>query len=271
MSQYDAETTLSRRPAGSSDERNVWEGRVSGAWNIGENPNGGYLIAIVQRALSELAPQHPDPMTLTVHYLRPGVPESPCEVHGELLRSGRTLSTLRGTLLQEGKIRLEVLAGFGDLGMRPAAPDLTLAAPTIPPPERCVRRSGDEQGVALPLLDRVDVLLHPDQAKAGSAGKAEVSGWIRFVDGRDADAASLVLFADAYPPSVFGLLGLVGWVPTLELTVHVRRRPARGWILGRFTTTDLADGRMVEDGALWDSEGHLVAQSRQIALVIARD
>ncbi len=262
MNQYDTETALTRR----SDD--VWEGRVSAAWNIGDNPNGGYLIAIVQRALAELAPQHPDPLTLTVHYLRPGAPDTPCEVHGELLRTGRTLSTLRGTLLQEGKTRLEVLAGYGDLGSAPAAPGLTLTAPEIPAPEQCVRRSGDEQGVVLPLLDRVDVLLHPDQAKAGSAGRAEVSGWIRFVDGRNADAAALVLFADAFPPSVFGLLGLVGWVPTLELTVHVRRRPVGGWILGRFATTDLADGRMVEDGALWDSQGNLVAQSRQIALVI---
>lgn len=39
------------------------------------------------------------------------------------------------------------------------------------------------------------------------------------------------------------------------------------WMRGRFVTHDLADGRLVEDGALWDSEGRLIAQSRQLALL----
>jgi acyl-CoA thioesterase len=56
-------------------------------------------------------------------------------------------------------------------------------------------------------------------------------------------------------------------VPTIELTVHVRRRPAPGWMLGQFRTLDLIDGRLIEDGVLWDSAGNLVAQSRQLALV----
>ena len=66
---------------------------------------------------------------------------------------------------------------------------------------------------------------------------------------------------------MFGLLGMVGWVPTIELTVHVRRRPSPGWMLGRFTANDLVDGRLIEDGALWDAAGNLVAQCRQLSLV----
>jgi len=101
----------------------------------------------------------------------------------------------------------------------------------------------------------------------GAAGRARLSGWIRFIDGRAPDALACLLMADAFPPAVFGLLGMVGWVPTLELTVHLRRRPAPGWLLGQFWSHDLSDGRVVEDGALWDATGQLVVQSRQLALV----
>lgn len=260
MSQFDLETRL--EPVGAQ----AWSGHVHPEWNIASNPNGGYLLALAVAALREAVPAHPDPLSVTVHYLRPGLPGEPCRVDVQVLRSGRTLSTSRATLSQAGEPRLEVLAACGDLASA-TEPRLTVEPAAIPPPEDCLLRSGDEQGVALPILDRLEVRLHPDEARAGAAGRAQVSGWIRFRDGRAPDSLAAVLFADAFPPAVFGLLGLVGWVPTVELTVHVRRRPAPGWMLGRFNTVDMIDGRIIEDGALWDSEGNLIVQSRQLALV----
>jgi acyl-CoA thioesterase len=65
-------------------------------------------------------------------------------------------------------------------------------------------------------------------------------------------------------------MGPVGWVPTIELTVHVRRRPAGGWVLARFECDDVEGGRMIESGTLWDSTGAVVARSRQLGLVLAR-
>lgn len=265
MSQYIADTELG--PLG--DGR--WQGTVSDAWNIGGNPNGGYLVSLVMRALRTLGP-HQDPLSVTTHYLRPGSPGEPCVVEAELVRTGRTVTTARGRLIQDGKERLEVVAALGDLGDGADAtgPALTIEPPSLPPPEDCPVRSADEQGVALPLLDRLDIRIHPDQVRAGEAGAAEMSGWIRLADGAAPDTMSLAMFADAFPPSLFGLLGVVGWVPTIELTVHVRRRPAPGWIMGRFRTDDLLDGRMIESGALWDQTGALVAQSRQLGLLLNR-
>ncbi len=268
MSHFDDETRL--QPAASDS----WSGTVHPAWNIGDNPNGGYLLSLAMSALRQQLAQHPDPFSVTVQSLKPGLGGRPCAIDTRVLRSGRGLSTARATLTQEGAVRLEVLAALGDLGGNAASPaaaaELTIPPPRIPSPDHCVGRSGAEQGVLLPILDRLDIRLHPDEAQAGKAGRPQVSGWIRFIDGRAPDTLALLLFADAFPPSMFGLLGAVGWVPTIELTVHVRRRPAPGWVLGQFRTTDLADGRMIEDGWLWDSEGRLVAQSRQLALLRLR-
>jgi hypothetical protein len=36
----------------------------------------------------------------------------------------------------------------------------------------------------------------------------------------------------------------------------------------RFTTDVLVDGYLNEDGAVWDSEGQLVVQSRQLGLLL---
>lgn len=246
-------------------DEDSFTGQVQPAWNIGANPNGGYLLALAARALQLRTPQQPDALSITAHYLRPGLADQPCRIDTQLLRSGRSLSTLRATLRQDGDARLELLAATGRLG--DAAPLLTLPRPPMPPPEDCLPRSAPAQGVELPILQRLDVRLHPDDARPGAAGRAELRGWIRFTDGRAPDALACLLLADAFPPAVFGLLGMVGWVPTIELTVQMRRRPAPGWMLGRFWSHDLSDGRVIEDGALWDSAGQLVLQSRQLALV----
>ncbi|HEV7624932.1 MAG TPA: thioesterase family protein, partial [Streptomyces sp.] len=68
----------------------------------------------------------------------------------------------------------------------------------------------------------------------------------------------------ALPPTAFEL-GLRGWVPTVELTVHVRARPASGPLRVSVSTVNLAGGYLEEDVQIWDSADRLVAQSRQLA------
>ncbi len=271
MSLFDDDTgvtPLGPLPDG-PDTAAAFAGHVHASWNIGANPNGGYLLALAAQALRQCTPGQPDPLSISVHYLRPGLAGLPCRIETQVLRSGRTLSTVRATLTQQGSARLELLAAMGDLGPPGAAaqPLLTRTMPDIPPPEACRTRSALAQGVDLPILQRLDVRLHPDEAMPGAAGQARVSGWIRFADGRAPDALACLLMADAFPPALFGLLGMVGWVPTIELTVHLRRRPAPGGLLGQFWSHDVCDGRVVEDGALWDASGQLVVQSRQLALL----
>ena len=262
MSQYDTETAVSQQ-----SER-VWAGTLSRDWNIGDNPNGGYLVSIALNALRQSV-SHPDPVSVTTHYLRPGIALQPFEVKVDILRTGRTLSTARATLTQNNKTCLEVLSVFGDLTQNPGIDSiLKIPAPSATEPKECEQRSGDAQGIDLPILDRLDTRLQP--VNTTDNPRAEINGWIRFLDGRDPDVNALLLFSDAFPPSLFNVLGVIGWVPTIELTVHVRKRPAPGWIQTQFRTEDLHQGRMIENGLLWDSQGDLVAQSRQIGLVMKK-
>lgn len=264
---FDRETAVS--PAG-----DAWSARISDAYNIGDNPNGGYLMAVALRAMRaelgrvDASLDQDDPMTLTAHFLRPGLPDADAVIDAEVLKLGRSISTARATVRQDGKTRLEMLAGFGDLSLGPTDHEITVAPPELPPPDRCVDRAALAQGVTLPLLGRVEVRVPEDQVELGTGGVATMSGWIRFADGRPADSLALALFADAYPPSLFTTLGSIGWVPTLEMTVQVRRRPAEGWVMATFETDDLAGGRMIETGTLWDVNGELVARSRQLGMLL---
>ena len=132
----------------------AFAGQVSPAWNIGANPNGGYLLALAAQALRQRTPAQPDPLSITVHYLRPGLSGQPCRIDTQLLRSGRTLSTVRATLAAGRPAAPGAAGGDGPPG-RPeaaAAPLLTLPPPDMPPPEACPGRSAPAQGVGLPIL-----------------------------------------------------------------------------------------------------------------------
>src|SRR5690606_15924769 len=53
----------------------------------------------------------------------------------------------------------------------------------------------------------------------------------------------------------------------VELTWHMRAMPAPGWLTVIASGRLIADGWFDEDAEVWDSQGRLVAQSRQIARV----
>ncbi|MEU8653787.1 thioesterase family protein [Streptomyces sp. NPDC048737] len=269
-SEFDRDTAVTLREPG------VYDTELSAGWTIFGAVNGGYLLAVLGRALADALP-HGDPFTVTAHYLsasRPG----PAVVRTETVRAGRTVSTGQASLFQyddNGREveRIRVLASYGDLGALPDDVRTSARPPAFPPIGRCF---GPEDGPApapdadqQPIAERLMLKLDPSTvgwALGQPSGKGEMRAWFGLADGRDADPLSLLLAVDALPPTAFDL-GIAGWVPTIELTVHVRCRPAPGPLRVSLTTRNLAGGFLEEDGEVWDSEDRLVAQSRQLARV----
>ena len=162
MQQYDSDTQA--QPI----EDGRWRVHISAAWNIGDNPNGGYLVSLVTAAMrAQMADQrHPDPVSITTHFLRPGVANEDAEVEVNVVRTGRLFTTLRGTLRCQGKERVEVLCTFADVEVGAGVEQvIEVASPELPAPEDCILRSGDAQGIHLPIMSRLEVMLHPDQAQ----------------------------------------------------------------------------------------------------------
>jgi len=254
---------------------NHWRMTLVPHWNIGENPNGGYLLACLLRSMATLVPDTPDPIAVTTHYLRPGLPGSVADMQARVVRFGRRTATVTGTMEQEGKPRISCTATFGILDNLDTDNDsatkrnLAITPPDLPPPDKCTTRSELAQAVSLPIMDRLDIRIDPQYAESGGHDEAVITGWVRFSDQRPADLLALHLFCDAFPPSVFTLHGPIGWVPTIELSVHTRRHPHPGWIKGAFNVGDLAGNLFIEDGVLWDENDQLVARSRQLQMILS--
>jgi MFS family permease len=78
--------------------------------------------------------------------------------------------------------------------------------------------------------------------------------------------SSIYAMVDAAAPAVLEL-GEPGSA-TIELTVHVRAQPAPGWLACRALTRHVIGGFHEEDFEIWDAAGNLVAQSRQLAMLL---
>jgi hypothetical protein len=251
----------------------LFETTVHRLWSVGDKPNGGYLLALLGRAARVAARRAGAPewevVSASITYLRPPA-LAPATVRTTLLRSGRTAAHVRAVLAQDGDDLVDAVLVLGDLPEEPAVRYDGTPAFHAPEPDDCVRLTPKmPTGVYVGILDVLDQRLDPatipfaaSPLRAGTP--AELRGWTRFADGREPDPLSLLFFADAIPPATL-MIGSTGWVPTLQMSAYVRARPAPGWLGIRMTAGLVADGMVDETCVLWDSRGHMVAQSTQLA------
>ncbi|MEV6262820.1 thioesterase family protein [Streptomyces sp. NPDC051784] len=265
-SEFDRDTAVTLR------EEGVYDAELSAGWTIIHAVNGGYLLAMLGRALGEALP-HSDPFSVSAHYLTASVP-GPAVIRTQVVRTGRTLSTGQASLFQYAEDgseveRIRVLATYGDLDGLTDEVRTAAVPPAMPPLEGCLGTSDGTAAIpgSSAITERLDIKLDPATvgwAIGAPSGKGEMRGWFGLADGRDPDPLSLLLTVDALPPTSFEL-GLKGWTPTIELTAHIRCRPAPGPLRVSITTRNLAGGFLEEDADVWDSADRLVAQSRQLA------
>lgn len=260
-----------------------WGARVDPSWWIIQGPNGGYVAAIVLRAVvAEVADPGRPPRSATFHYLRSPT-GGPAEVRVDVERAGRTVTNVTARLVQDGRTCVVALVALGagretpvdfddDGGRLPAGADgVTVALPEdIEPapvdPERMV-----------PMRDHYEMrwALGDPPFRPGPGPVARCGGWMRLHGQAAVDEIALVAMADAWLPPVFSRTAMPLAVPTIDLSVHFRGRPAPhadggadGWVLGEFASPVGRDGYLVETGRLLDRTGRLLAEVRQTAFVL---
>lgn len=243
---------------------------IQAGWDIMEITNGGYLMAMAGRAMTD-ASDGRHLVSLTGHFMNPGM-AGPAEIEVERLKSGRSYTTSRAVLSSEGKPLLSVTGSLANPASTGTAPSLlTGSPPSLPDPDDCAKAaSSDAAPFPPPIVDRVDLRVHPDDASGAlgqPTGEALFRGWFRLLDDELIDELAIVLTSDIFPPAIFNTDHPMTWTPTLDLTVHIRNPGPHQWLACKFQTRFVTGGFLEEDGEIWDEKGNLVALSRQLAVV----
>jgi len=251
--------------------------RLGDGWWIGPGPNGGYMAAVMLRAITA-ATNDPAraPRSLTVHYVRRPA-RGVADIHSTIERAGRSLSTVSARLVQDGRVVAVAVAALSE----PRRTGRVLALPPgrmpdVLPLARAERWRQREGTPAAGFHEQFEMRWAvPERPWSGST-TARAAAWIRLAEPAAIDAAVVALYADALPPAVFSAVRDwedVGPVPTVDLTVHFRTPlPLTGFAVGdfllcHFTSRVLSEGFLEEDGEIWTADGRLVAQSRQLAVL----
>jgi acyl-CoA thioesterase len=250
----------------------TYEGSVVGHWWTPRGPLGGYVMALMLRAM-ELAVADPRRMarSLTMHFLRPPA-AGPVALQTTIERAGRSLSSVSGRLEQEGELMGIAIGAFSTPWESPLLDDAEMPA-VAPPDGRVTTRRGIPDAAPPPFLDRMVFQRRFGSELFSGADHAEVGGWLGLREERPIDAAALAILCDAWFPAPWTRLRTLAPAPTVDLTIHFRAPlPVDdGLLLGRFRTRLVRDGFFEEDGELWASDGTLVAQSRQLGLLIGAE
>jgi len=269
---FDGDTAVWLRRSSATERE--FGAEVSPDWRAGRGPHGGYIAAMLLRALTETVAE-PDraPRSLTIHFARAPRPGA-VSIGTVLERTGRSLSTLSARMEQDGRLIALALAAFSVLWSAPEIADL--APPAVAPADPS-REAGTMLALGGPPFTR-HLVVQPRTGGvpfSGSAQPMDIAAWIGLVPPRPIDALSLAFFSDALMPALFARLTEPVVVPTVDLTVHFRAPLARAadrhrdeLCLAHMSTRVIHEGFFEEDGVIWAADGTVLAQSRQLAIVL---
>ena len=243
---------------------------MSERWWVGRGPNGGYVAAVVLRAILAATGTERPPRSLTVQF--PRAPKAgPVELAVTVEREGSRATFVSARLEQGGEVQATALAvlstdwaegGFSELEMPDAGE----------PGEMNPVEPSDRPGAPRMLQN---YLVRPALGeRAFSGGPARNGAWIRTREPRLLDAPLAAALLDTWFPAPFIRVDSPRPAPTIDYTVHFRAplpppgATAEDPYLVAFRSGLVRDGFFEEDGELWSADGVLLAQSRQLALLL---
>ncbi|HET6736515.1 thioesterase family protein [Mycobacterium sp.] len=267
----------------------VYEGELNEHWTIGPKVHGGAMLALCANAARmehsrglgapparSVGGERSDkgdvqPIAVSGNFLWAPDP-GPMQLQTTVRKRGRRISLIDVELNQGDRTAVRAAVTLGDpehhvpplLSVNPVVP---LMQPEPPPGLEPI-------GPGHPMADIVH-LAHGCDIRPSlttftprtDGGPPIIEYWVR-PKGTPPDVLFALLCGDVSAPVTFGV-NRTGWAPTVQLTAYLRALPADGWLRVLCTTVQIGQDWFDEDHIVVDCEGHIVVQSRQLAMVPA--
>ena len=242
---------------------------------VGNTPHGGYLMALMHKALTKILP-HSTAISSSVQYLD-RIDAKTFELEVETFKTSRGSSSGIVKLKQDDKICTTFTGTCSDFKFMKGYDGLQKPLPSIfneSGKKDYIKMNYDKisKGFTPAFIQQLECLIHPDHAwwnrdSNDQNNEARCSAFLE-MQGGIPDQFCLSFYSDILPPVVSNKYGPLGWIPTITLTTHIRQLPSTSELYADFKATDINKGYFEQDCNIWDLNGNLVASSRQLTRIL---
>ncbi|AEV71737.1 hypothetical protein MycrhN_1113 [Mycolicibacterium rhodesiae NBB3] len=258
----------------------VYDGVLNEHWTIGEKVHGGAMLALCANAARTEHGEDVQPIAISGNFLWAPDP-GPMRLTTTVRKRGRRVSLIDVELHQgdrtgdersreEQKVAVRASVTLGEPEHH--VPPLLSVNPVIPlmqpepPPGLEPIGPGHRMADIVHLAHGCDIRPSLTTMEPRSdGGPPVIEYWVR-PKGVAPDVLFALLCGDVSAPVTFGV-NRFGWAPTVQLTAYLRALPADGWLRVLCTTVQIGQDWFDEDHIVVDSEGRIIVQSRQLAMV----
>ncbi|XID74683.1 thioesterase family protein [Alkanindiges sp. WGS2144] len=195
------------------------------------------------------------------------------ELQAQVLRTGKSVTTIQVLLIQQGQVQAVLVASFGAARESIINIQGEHTAPIYKAPEQC-QALPFIPGITPAFLQHFDALWAEGALPFSGAKQPDFGGWMRFKDHANISSIQLphlLVLDDMWPPAVLPMYDRIAPSSSLnwnfELITMPEQTSAASWWQYQVKTDYAADGYAYTQAKIWDEQGNLVALSRQTVTV----
>jgi len=243
-------------------------------WLQGRTIYGGLVAGILMyKALCTINDASKRLLSTSITFVGP-VQLAKVKLTAEILRQGKSVTTIEVRLWQDDAVQSILVASFGVPRTSKIIVQQEKQAPEFPSVDSLTITQLPES--APQCIQQMDLAWVSGQFPCTNSPQPDFSGWFRFNsnfhENRLMNVADLMVAFDMWPPGILPMLDQMA--PASSLTWHVTyihplETTLYDWMKYRVFTDSAADGYSTEYAHLWDHNDRLIAISRQTITVFA--
>ena len=243
-------------------------------WLQGRTVYGGLVAAmLIHKARFTIADSSKKLLNCSVTFVGP-VQQSPVKLTAEILRQGKSVTSIEVRLWQDDAVQSILLASFGALRDSEIHVNQEISAPDYSPVSEL--RIFSDNPLAPECMKQFELAWGEGKYPFSASEQPDFGGWFRFNshihENRCATEADLLALFDVWPPGVLPLFNMPA--PASSLTwqitfLHSTNYQLQDWLKYKVVTDFAENGYATEYAHVWDAKNRLIAISRQTVTIFA--
>lgn len=245
---------------------------IPNGWLQGRTIFGGLMTAMmIHKAIKTINDPSKRLLSTSVSFVGP-TEEKPVKVTVEILRQGKSVTTVEARVWQDEQVKSILLASFGSERQSTLKLDQRRVAPVFPAPETLTILPYH------PLMPQCyqnfDLVWAEGKYPCTSAQQSDFAGWFRFkpsqFDAKPMGGAEFLALLDIWPAGIFPIMkrpapgSTISWYVTLLEKVDYE---CFDWFKYKVFTDHAAHGYVTEYAHVWDKNDRLIAIYRQTVAI----